>query len=365
MTKNEPSTNQKPGPVTVHHVADFCNRYPAETVTFFTQVKGQESVSDLTLRISLPSGLVLDDYQAPPQQNGNVPQVEVNHNAHYLIWKLEGTLSAGDSREYQTIATITAAQQDLNLQSRATLTTTDDTILAEETTTIAVRAKGEYVQYLPAIYEKDELMGRLVMLFESFWSPIDRQIENIHHYFDPRITPPGFLPWLASWLDLELDERWSEAQVRQLIRWAIALHRSRGTKWGLLKYLEIYTGQKAEIVEHISNNFFLGPEARLGPAIALGQGNTPHTFSVNLRLPQPEATNQREHVREENLTRRTIEAIIEMQKPAHTVYTLNLEFVPADELETQAIETKPQVEAVEEIDEIAAQAATWFKLDDE
>jgi phage tail-like protein len=365
MTKNEDSTNQAPGPVTVQHVADFYNRYPGETFTFFTRVTGQEPVSDLILRISLPPGLVLDGYQAPPQQNGSGPQVEVSHNTHYLVWTFEGGLSAGDSHEYQSTATIAATQQDLNLSSQATLTTTDGTILAKETTSISVRAKGEYLHYLPAIYEKDELMGRLVMLFESFWSPIDRQIENVHYYFDPRTTPPSFLPWLASWLDLELDERWSEAQVRQLIRWAIALHRSRGTKWGLLKYLEIYTNQKAEIIEHISNNFVLGAEARLGSAIALGQGNIPHTFSVNLRLPQPDATNQRERAREENLTRRTIESIIEMQKPAHTVYTLNLEFVPADELETQTIETETQVEAVEEIDEIAAQAATWFKLDDE
>jgi phage tail-like protein len=367
MTKNDPSANQNASPVTVSHIADFSNRYPGETVTLYTRLEVHEAVSDLTLRISLPGGLILGEYQPPPEQkNGKVPRVEVSDEEHYLVWSLEEGLWAETSYEYQTKAIVAAAPQNLSLTSQAMVMSTDDTILAAETVTLALQTKGKYLQYLPAVFEKDDLMGRLVMLFESFWAPIENQVDNIHYYFDPRTTPVSFLPWLASWLDLELDERWSEERVRQLIRWAIALHRSRGTKWGLLKYLEIYTGQTAKIVERIANNFVLGPEAVLGPAIALGQGNMPHTFTVNLRLPRPDIEDKKERAREEKLQRRTIESIIERQKPAHTLYTLVLEFVSPEELERQDIETETGAEAVEaEIDEIAAQAATWFKLEDE
>src|SRR5262249_8229584 len=149
----------------------------------------------------------------------------------------------------------------------------------------------------------------------------------IFYYFDPRITPAEFLPWLASWLDVELDERWPEARLRQLLRWAIALHRSRGTKWGLLKYLEIYNGEQAEIIERRAKDFSVGPEARLGQGVALGRANQPHTFTVTLRLPAIKAASEKERERQEEIRRRTIISIIEKQKPAHTIYTLNLGIV--------------------------------------
>ncbi len=367
-TGDEVTTDEALSPVTVGHVVDFYNRYPGDEVTFHTRLEVREPISNLILKISLPQGLVLGDYRIPSELDGTMPSIEVDDDTNYLVWSLAGELPVGTRYEYQVEATVAPTEVDRHLDSRAVVTTPaedpwgDNVILAEETVTIAVSARGRYLRYLPALYEQDELMGRFLMLFESFWTPIETQLDSIPFYFDPRITPANFLPWLASWLDLEIDERWSEERLRQLIRWAIALHRSRGTKWGLLKYLEIYTGQKAEITERRSANFILGVEARLGPGIALGRGNVPHTFSVTLRLPPIEAEDKAERVRQEQIRRRTIESIIEMQKPAHTVYKLNLETLSA----TAAQEAEEEADVAEtEVDEIAAQAAIWFKLEDE
>ena len=52
-----------------------------------------------------------------------------------------------------------------------------------------------------------------------------------------------------------------------------------------------------------------------------------------------------------------------MQKPAHTVYTLYLETVSLSELEPQMTASDIQPDEKKIIDEIAAQAETWFKLD--
>jgi phage tail-like protein len=359
MTKNDPSDNA----VLVNHVADTCLHYPGDTVTFYTRLKIDQAMSNLTLRISLPRGLELAEYHAPTDYTAQVPRVEVTEEANYLVWTPDYGLPTGSQYEFETQAVIGPIAEDVTLTSLADVMDGDE-VLSLESATLAIRAKGQYLQYLPAVFERDELMGRFLMLFESFWQPIEGQIDAMPYYFDPRTTPAGFLPWLASWLDLDLDERWSEAQVRQLIRWAIALHRSRGTKWGLLKYLEIYTGQRAKVIEQISNNFVLGPDARLGPAIALGRGNRPHTFTVNLRLPEPDPTNAPEKTREEKLIRRTVESIIDMQKPAHTLYTLDLAFVPPGQLEAGEPDIS-ETATVTEVDEITAQAATWFKLDDE
>lgn len=354
------------GPAVINHVADFNNRYPGEVVTFFTRLEAHEELAGLALRVSLPHQLMVGDFSPPRQRPQLTPQVEVGSQASYVVWNVEAGLAAGESLEFQTEAVVAPTRQNLTLESRAALVTTgENELLADERARLAVWTQGKYLNYLPAVYQKDDMMGRFLMLFESFWKPIEVQVDSAAYYFDPRTAPIDFLPWLASWLDLELDERWPEERLRLLIRWAIALHRSRGTRWGLLKYLEIYTGRQAKVIEKISNNFVLGPEATLGPSIALGRGNVPHTFTVELQLPPLDINDRQERQRQEKIRRRTIESIIEMQKPAHTLYTLNLEIVTDAELQAEADAAARTAASEEPIDEIAIQAATWFKLDDE
>lgn len=350
------------GPAAIDHIVDAYNRYPGEVVTFFTRIECFEELSDVSLRIGLPGQMMVGEYTAPAEFAGLVPRTEVGSRQHYLLWSFDRPLAANTVYEFATEAIIAPTALDLTLESEVRLTNADDEILADNRVRVAVRAKGKYLQHLPALYQRDDFMGRFLMLFESFWKPLEAQVETIPYYFDPRTTPSSFLPWLASWLDLELDERWSEAQVRRLIRWAIALHRSRGTRWGLLKHLEIYTGQHAKIIEKVSNNFVIGSGAMLGPNIALGRGNLPHTFTVALKIPPLEIDDAHERKRQEIIQRRTIESIIELQKPGHTLYTLDLEYAWPDEDEEPAADDET---ATETVDEITAQAETWFKLDDE
>ncbi len=361
-------SNEQPGLVTVSHVLDSYNRYPGEVATFYTRIESYAAISNLTLRITLPDGFMVGEYLPPPQQEETSPQIEAGSQANYVVWPIDNELAAGATYEYQLETIIPPLRQDITPESKAEISNGNGEVLAAETVRLAIGAKGRYLQYLPSVFERDELLGRFLMLFESFWTPIELQTDSIPYYFDPRMAPPEFLPWLASWLDLELDERWPEERLRRLIRWAIALHRSRGTKWGLLKYLEIYTGRQAKVVEKISNNFVVGPYATLGPAIALGKGNQPHTFSVSLRLPWLDIEDKNEQARQEKIRRRTLESIIEMQMPGHTMYTLNLEIADPAELDKEPQESEEVTEGAaseEEIDEIAAQAAIWFKLDDE
>lgn len=355
------TVEEEPGPVTVAHVADYYNRYPSEVVTFYTRLDINEPQTDLKLRIELPLGLTLGDYRAIDHV-ALLPEFEVSNDGNYLVWSLDGDLPAGSHYEFCAETIVPPAKQDFILTTQAIAYAAEGNILTQESVNVAVWVQGRYLKHLPSIYERDDLMGRFLMLFESFWSPIETQVDAVYNYFDPRITSPDFLPWLAKWLDLDIDERWPEERLRRLLRWAIALHRSRGTKWGLLKYLEIYTGQQAEIIERRARNFVLGAEARLGPGIALGQGNTPHTFTVKLKLPPVEAEDEKERKRQEELRRRTIESIIEMQKPAHTVYSLEIESSTGKKAKSSTKKTRKK--AKKEADEIAAQAAIWFKLDD-
>ena len=309
---------------TVSHVADYYRRYPGEDVTFYTRVRIGETLPGFTLRIALPEGLAPGATSAP---GDTVPQVGLGTGTRYLVWNVEST-PGKDTYEYQVVARVEPTFKDIVLQSRATVSSkTPDgkEFSVGETTAIAVSAKGDYLKYLPALYQRDELMGRFLMLFEGFWKPIQRQIEHLPLYFDPKMTPPDLLPWLASWLGLVLEDHWSEEQRRRLIRSAVSLYRKRGTRQGLQEYLEIF-GEKVQIIEHRANNFCLGSGSRLGPGIALGTNNVPHTFMVILHpAPISSSADDKEKARRALERRQMVRAIIEAEKPAHTGYTLRIE----------------------------------------
>ena len=345
-------------PLTLAHAADFYRRYPGEEVTFYTRLEAHGPLSGFTLRIGIPEGLTLSTYRPLRDYPGPLPTVEIGAGLNFLVWRVQGEIKAGTVFEYQAQAKITLTLQDLirhwkvpgggggavngarsgfrndlaseayTLLSQAAAsweTEPGERRRVEETILVTVSTKGAYLKYLPAIYRQDELMGRLLMLFESFLAPVEERLDNLPYYFDPAMAPPDLLPWLAAWLDLALDERWAEDKRRRLIQSAVDLYRRRGTKASLQTYLEIYTGERPQIIEYSANNFRLGKEARLGRSIALGTNNQPHTFKVVLRLPAIAAADEAEAARQEMERRQMIERIIEAEKPAHTAYSLEIE----------------------------------------
>ncbi len=321
-----------PAPLLVSHVAGNLRRYPGETVTLYTRVEVVAAGAGFTVQISVPAGLRLGEYRASASHNDTPPDLVVVDESRYLRWTVARSVAAGEVFDYELDAVVLPTLVDLSLESQAlvSLGGPDDSGAVLETVEIMVPAKGSYLQHMPRVYqEQDELMGRFLMLFESFWRPIEAQIDNFPYYFDPEFTPTELLPWLATWVDLTLDERWPEEKRRRLLSSAVALYRMRGTRRGLQEYLEIYTGARVQISEHGANNFTLGPHARLGLGVALGTLNMPHTFTVTAFLPAAESAGltSTERARLDVERRRMIELIIEAEKPAHTSYNLRLESI--------------------------------------
>lgn len=313
----------------VSHVPNRFRCYIGESLTLYTRVEAHDSLAGFRLQISLPPEITLGEYSASAN-HGGLPDLVTTDDLRYMVWRVDRTVDAGERFEYELHAVVNHAPADFTLESTALVMAGSNGTQRQtsETVQIAVRAKSQYLRHLPALFYDDELMGRFLMIFESFWQPIERQIDGIHYYFDPKMTPSGFVPWLATWTDLTLDDRWTEAQQRRLLGSAARLFRMRGTKQGLLEYLEIYTGRRATLTEHRANNLRLGKEARFGPSIALGRDNKPHSFTVTLRLPPialAEGEDETARKRKEQDRRRTIESIVESEKPAHTSYTLIVE----------------------------------------
>ncbi len=312
----------------VSHVADHPRRYPGEPVTLHTRIEVLRAAPGFSLRISLPAGLTLERAECASDPDAAPSELLVLEGQQHVQWTVERSVDAGERFDYRLLGSVDAVDSVRVLTSRALALAKRSgggSDWDEDTASIQVAGQARYIKYLPALYaEQDELMGRFLMLFESVWAPLGAQIDAMHHYLDPRTAPTGLLPWLAHCVDLTLSDQWTEEQRRRLIASALVLYRRRGTRRGLQDFLEIYTGQKPQIVEHRANNLRLGIGARLATSVALGQRNIPHTFTVTLSLPPVQAATSQERARKKADRQRMVEAIIEAEKPAHTAYTLQI-----------------------------------------
>jgi phage tail-like protein len=151
---------------------------------------------------------------------------------------------------------------------------------------------SRWLQYLPAIYADDEFLGRFLLICEDLLGPVQQLISHFDLFLDPATAPEPFLPWLNEWLAALVDEHWSPQTQRLLLKNASWLHQARGTRAGLLSYLQIVCpGCEAEITEN-------------------AQG--PHSFEVVL------------HADDNTIDRLMVERVIEANRPAHTSYTLKI-----------------------------------------
>lgn len=163
-----------------------------------------------------------------------------------------------------------------------------------------------------APYEDPPFFGRFLRGFEDAIEPISGLLDRVDCLFDPDAAPADFLPWLATWVSLVLDENWPEMKRRRLIREAVELYRWRGTRRGLSRYLEIYCGVSPEIDDQPFEGMRLGPSTLIGKNTTLG-GVAPHTFVVTLAVSDRRSINEQ-----------IVRDIIESEKPAHTAYALNI-----------------------------------------
>jgi phage tail-like protein len=175
----------------------------------------------------------------------------------------------------------------------------------------ALARRSSYVKYLPAIYSDSDFLGRFLMIFESILGPLEAVADNLAYYFNPGTTPRELLPWLASWVDLVLDESWPLERRRGLVRSAVDLFQWRGTRHGLSEYLRVYTGAEPKITEDFGG-IPLSGAARLGWDTMLGGGSR-NTFTVTLELEDSDSVEVDQ-----------LKAIIEAEKPAHASYNLRV-----------------------------------------
>jgi phage tail-like protein len=301
--------------------ADY-TRYPGEETRVHLRVDALAGLSSLALNIEIPKQLDVVDVFAPAQINNGAPTLRELRDAVELNWQTQQRIAAGEQWEWTLVLRVShdGIQGEMPVPADVVCDIIAGAGVTQRASTVAsimLLPKARYMRHLPGIYRDDALMNQMLMMFESFWKPIESQITQVHNYFDPKLAPASLLPFLASWADFELDDRWPEAARRELIANMVQINRKRGTRAGLAQVLKIFTGVEPDIIERRADNMVVGVAARLGYGIALGKDNVPHTFAVRMKLPAlpPQIETER---------RRMIEALIEKEKPAHTQFTLEI-----------------------------------------
>jgi phage tail-like protein len=197
---------------------------------------------------------------------------------------------------------------------------------------------SSYLQHLPAIFHETaaeeaqadlpHFLGRFLLAFEKLLSGlgdpqhpgVEERLDRIHQLFDPQTTPEDFLPWLAGWVALSLRDDWQTEAKRRFIGYAVALYRLRGTRQGLKLALATYSGFAPDSIDITERHdpLVVGVHSTVGVDTIIG-GAPPYSFWVTMNVPAnwrpapgESATRQQAIVR----------AIIDQEKPAHTVYNL-------------------------------------------
>ncbi len=207
-----------------------------------------------------------------------------------------------------------------------------------------------YLRYLPATFQENPVslafLERFLSLFETVLHGLEQEITTLFKYFDPHIAPPAFLDWLASWLNVALEEEWQEERKRRFILQAAKLFQQKGTPAGIQALIEFYTARKPLLVEHaralkpvvLGREFRLGLNSfvqrgpvrgfRLGDAAILGRTairevaqrpedpflQLAHRFTILLDLSREEFQRYEKKLRQ----------ILEEETPGHTAYTIRL-----------------------------------------
>ena len=201
--------------------------------------------------------------------------------------------------------------------------------------------------YLPAIYREGpsrRLPAELILAsLDSELGLVDEVVAELPGLFDPWAAPVEWLPWLASWLDFELIEDWSESDKRRYIAEAMGLYMKRGTIEGLRRYIEIYAGVSARIEEpamqaslfvlddqlSLGFNTMLAPAyeqgAVLGATATLGQSHLISAEEMGVPLFSDVVNRFAVIVYGAGLSderRQALERVLERERPAHTDYHL-------------------------------------------
>jgi phage tail-like protein len=144
----------------------------------------------------------------------------------------------------------------------------------------------------------------LLGVMEQMHEPAEADLASLHNYFNPYLAPDRFVTFLAAMVDLQriLNDGSNRAidlpvgHLRELIAISLRLSKMRGTKQGLVLFLETATGVAGFQIAELEFD-------------ATGQ---PIPFHIRVQVPAQTPIRYRA----------LIERIVEQEKPAYVTHTI-------------------------------------------
>jgi len=201
-----------------------------------------------------------------------------------------------------------------------------------------------YLKHLPGIFRTGDggFLDSYLKVFEALLSgrgdvpaaegirSLEGLIEDFPARLDPALAPVDtpaaaqplrseFLDYLGGWVALSFDQNWEMDKRRQWLSRIVPLYKRRGTRAGLGEYLSMFVGDQAK-VEEPSGGFIVGAKANATVGVSSFIAGAPaHFFRVRINYgfaPAPFRIGEWKNLR------KGTKAIVDLEKPAHTYYTL-------------------------------------------
>ncbi len=206
-------------------------------------------------------------------------------------------------------------------------------------------APGPLLNHLPAIYHTSEDLRTVLSVFEAVLLglgekgrteerrqrsineslPLEDAIANIASLFDAFETPKEFVPWLAQWVALTHLDGLTEERRRQLLAEIVPLYAKRGTKKYLERLLEFFKPESATVsIQDQELQGFVVGTAKIGLDSRL-EHDRPFWFQVKITAPAPSGDPEERREWRTQWEQR-VRRIINLAKPAHTLYELHWQF---------------------------------------
>ena len=276
---------------------------------------------------------------------GTVRSVEVVHLSGERTWvRAERRLADGaPAGAYAPAHLVTVHAQVEGARVRS-LTASDEVVLHV--------ASHSPMRFLPQVFhgegpmragaEADPTLPRLLLMLQHVMSSVGDQIEGLPALTNPSEVDARLLPWLASWVGFDLDESLPAHQQRELVRRAIRLMRTRGTRAGIEEMVRVLTSAPVRIEERrppaamVLGRGHLGggtlPERYAGGqsegTYLSGPEPLPPTQFFTLRLEPRGRFAERFGERATQVLRRIV-AIVSAERPSHLRFVVRFdELVP-------------------------------------
>ncbi|MEV0481025.1 phage tail protein [Streptomyces sp. NPDC050508] len=159
---------------------------------------------------------------------------------------------------------------------------------------------------LPGVYAEDGFAGVFADGLDTMQAPVLNALDCLDAYFRPGLAPVHFLDWIGGWVGAELDGLATESARREAVGTAMALHRRRGTAYGLEAAIRLAFDITPEITESGGAAWSARPR---GPF----PGDPRPGLRVVVRVPDPAAFDIRR-----------LETLVAAARPAHLPFTVEV-----------------------------------------